>query len=128
MRSSHEAQRQLTGFSNAPVLLGQPMEDILFHEAIAGHAADLIEHPNANTAEPDGIEVWEKAAEDCVLARVTGMRIFGGLPRHKAPLTRQERVKRYQTLLRLWANGCTSVVDEDLFADILNRHENLSNS
>ncbi|MEP3048513.1 MAG: hypothetical protein ABJL55_14345 [Roseibium sp.] len=97
----------------------------MFQEAIAGHAAELIDHPNANSAEPAGIEVWEKAAEDCVMARISGMRIFGGLPRHKAPLAPQERIARYQALLRLWANGCTCAVDEDLFADILNRQDKI---
>jgi len=92
----------------------------LSQQPFAGRAADLIAgQPNAGIA---NLDIWERDAEDCVLARIRSMRLIGGLPRHKAPLGASERVRRLQQLLRLWANGCTSAVDEDLFADLLNRH------
>jgi len=69
-----------------------------------------------------GDDIWQSAAEDCVLARIKSLRILGGLPRHKAPLSEAARIERLKDLLQLWANGCTCAVDEDLFADILNRH------
>lgn len=67
--------------------------------------------------------VWQQAAEDCVLARMKSLRLIGGLPRHKAPLSKDERIDRLHMLLQLWSDGCTCAVDEDLFADILNRRK-----
>jgi len=94
----------------------------LSQEPFAGRAANLIEDHLAAHAEIADPAVWQRAAEDCVLTRIKTMRVFGGLPRHKAPLAEEVRVKRLQDLLHLWANGCTCAVDEDLFADLLNRH------
>ncbi len=99
------------------------MEDFLLSEPISGRAAFLVEHHQAVKATFADTSVWLKAAEDCVMMRIRSRRIIGGLPRHKAPLTRDQRIDRLQNLLRLWACGCTSVVDEDLFADIVKRHE-----
>lgn len=107
---------------HAPVLLGQPMEDFLSKQPFAGLAADLIEDQLATKAEIAGSEIWQEAAEDCVLARIKSLRLIGGLPRHKSPLPPDERIERLKALLHLWAKGCTCAVDEDLFADILNRH------
>ncbi|MCX2723878.1 hypothetical protein [Roseibium salinum] len=53
---------------------------------------------------------------------INSLRLIGGVPRHKAPLDGQARLERLRGLLQLWANGCTCAVDEDLFADILNRY------
>ncbi|MTI43369.1 hypothetical protein E1178_07070 [Roseibium hamelinense] len=69
----------------------------------------------------DRQRAWEAAAEDCVLARIDHLRIFGGLPRHLPPLTEQQRRDRLKLLMKLWSSGCTCVVDEALFADIINR-------
>ncbi|TYC67726.1 hypothetical protein FMN63_16890 [Stappia sp. BW2] len=88
----------------------------------AGRAADLIENHVVASSKLAATDTWCQAAEDCVLARIKSLRILGGLPRHKAPLTPTARTERLKTLLQLWANGCTRAVDEDLFADILNRH------
>ncbi|POF34657.1 hypothetical protein [Roseibium marinum] len=88
-------------------------------QPFAGRAADLIAgHPPHEIA---SAEIWEQAAEDCVLARIKSMRLIGRLPHHKAPLGPEERIQRLKDLLRLWANGCTCAVDEDLVADIVNR-------
>ncbi|MBO6507683.1 MAG: hypothetical protein JJ979_04240 [Roseibium sp.] len=91
-------------------------------QPFAGRAADLIEKHTAGSAELASADVWAEAAEDCVLARIKSLRLIGGLPRHKAPLSSDERIQRLQTLLNLWASGCSCAVDEDLFADIVNRH------
>ncbi len=64
---------------------------------------------------------WEEIAEDCVLTRIDTIRILGGLPLHQKPLERDDRISRLEALLGYWANGCPFVVDERLFADILNR-------
>jgi hypothetical protein len=98
------------------------MEDFLSQDPFAGRAADLIENHGAAGSELAGTDIWCKAAEDCVLARIKSLRILGGLPRHKAALSAEVRIERLKTLLQLWANGCTCAVDEDLFADILNRY------
>lgn len=37
------------------------------------------------------------------------------------PLSSEERTDRFATLLRLWAKGCHTVVDERLFADTVRR-------
>ncbi|GHB22452.1 hypothetical protein GCM10007094_08270 [Pseudovibrio japonicus] len=37
------------------------------------------------------------------------------------PLSTDERTDRFATLLRLWAEGCHTVVDERLFADTVRR-------
>ena len=97
------------------------MEDFLSKQPFAGRAADLIEDPVVANAEIAGSDVWQRAAEDCVLARIKSLRLIG-LPRHKSALHPDDRVKRLQALLQLWAEGCTCAFDEDLFADILNRH------
>ncbi len=90
-------------------------------EPFAGRAAVLIEdHLAANAAIAD-TAVWQQAAEDCVMMRIQSLRLIGGLPHHKAPLAEDVRIRRLKDLLRLWANGCTCAVDEDLFADLLNR-------
>ena len=91
-------------------------------EPFAGRAAALIEDRHAAHAEPAETEVWQQAAEDCVLMRIKTLRLIGGLPRHKAPLAEDVRIKRLKDLLRLWANGCTYAVDEDLFADLIARN------
>ncbi|MES0880221.1 hypothetical protein [Roseibium sp. SCP14] len=91
-------------------------------QPFAGIAADLIEDHLAAEVEIAGSEIWQQAAEDCVLARIKCLRLIGGLPRHKSPLHPDERIERLKALLHLWAKGCTCAVDEDLFADILNRH------
>ena len=91
-------------------------------EPFAGRAADLIEDDVLTQSSLAGDHIWQSAAEDCVLARISSLRILGGLPRHKAPLSDAARVERLKDLLQLWANGCTCAVDEDLFADLLNRH------
>ena len=98
------------------------MEDLLSQDPFAGRAADLIENHVVAGSQLAGTDIWCQAAEDCVLARIKSLRILGGLPRHKAPLSQTARTERLKTLLQLWANGCTCAVDEDLFADILNRH------
>jgi len=95
------------------------MEDFVFLDALAGQAAELIEHRAVETADQKTAQVWQQTAEDCVRARMKTIRIFGGLPHHKRPLSQAERVKRLQALLRLWANGCICAVDEELFADLL---------
>lgn len=97
------------------------MEDFLSQQPFAGRAADLIDNQLAGNADI-GSGPWEQAAEDCVLARINSLRLIGGVPRHKAPLDGQTRLERLRALLQLWANGCTCAVDEDLFADILNRY------
>lgn len=91
-------------------------------DPFAGRAADLIENRPGTRPDIAGDDIWQKAAEDCVLSRIRTLRILGGLPRHKAPLSPDARLERLKGLLQLWANGCTCAVDEDLFADILNRH------
>ena len=92
-------------------------------EPFAGRAAVLIEdHLAANAALAD-TSVWQQAAEDCVMMRIKSLRLIGGLPRHKAPLSEETRIRRLKDLLRLWANGCTCAVDEDLFADIIIRSQ-----
>lgn len=98
------------------------MEDFLSQDPFAGRAADLIENQRTAGAELAGTRIWCEAAEDCVMARIKSLRILGGLPRHKAPLSTEARTERLKALLQLWANGCTCAVDEDLFADILNRN------
>jgi hypothetical protein len=97
------------------------MEDFLFHDAVAGQAAELIEvHPSTDAVRGrTASHVWQRSAEDCVLARLKSIRIYGGLARGKRPLSRPERISRLQDLLRLWANGCTCAIDEELFADLL---------
>jgi hypothetical protein len=97
------------------------MEDFLFQDALAGHAAELIRYQDAEAADQTAAEIWQSTAEDCVLARMKTIRVYGGLPRHKRRLTQHERVDRLQALLRLWANGCICAVDEELFADLLAR-------
>lgn len=97
------------------------MEDFLFQDALAGQVAELIGSESAHNAEGSAAHVWQRTAEDCVLARLKTLRIYGGLPRHKQPLSQTERVSRLQTLLQLWANGCICAVDEELFADLLYR-------
>ncbi|WP_428642099.1 hypothetical protein [Roseibium sp.] len=97
----------------------------MLQEPIAGRAATLIEKQLTAGAEITGSDIWERAAEDCVLARIKSLRLIGGLPRHKAPLDAETRVERLRLLLKLWANGCTCAVDEDLFADILNRQRQI---
>jgi len=94
----------------------------LSQDPFAGRAADLIENRQSAQSEIADDAIWQKAAEDCVLCRLRTLRILGGLPRHKAPLAPKTRGDRLKALLQLWANGCTFAVDEDLFADILNRH------
>ncbi len=37
------------------------------------------------------------------------------------PLTNEDRTDRFAVLLRLWAEGCHTVVDERLFADTVRR-------
>jgi hypothetical protein len=97
------------------------MEDFLSQEPFAGRAAVLIEdHLAANAAIAD-TAVWQQAAEDCVMMRIQSLRLIDGLPLHKAPLAEEVRIRRLKDLLRLWANGCTCAVDEDLFADLLKR-------
>ena len=98
------------------------MEDFLSQQPFAGRAADLIEHHLGAHAELAETSIWQRAAEDCVLARIKSLRIVGGLPRHKAAMHPDERLDRLKSQLQLWANGCTCAVDEDLFADIVNRH------
>lgn len=93
----------------------------MFQEAIAGKAAGLIRHCTIHTEDQHAVAVWQKAAEECVLARIGSLRIVGGLPRHKPPLSSPERLSRLQALLKFWANGCVCAVDEELFADILRR-------
>ena len=93
----------------------------MFQEVIAERAADLITHRAVAGVEPAESDVWEKAAEDCVLTRLKSLRVYGGLPLHKPLLTPKNREARLKALLGLWANGCTFAVDEDLFADILKR-------
>lgn len=61
------------------------------------------------------------AAETCVLTRLQTLRIFGGLPLQKHPLSEEERLNRLKALLSYWANGCPFVIDEQLFADVANR-------
>ncbi|WP_269583647.1 hypothetical protein [Roseibium sp. Sym1] len=90
-------------------------------DPFAGRAAELIENRLAVQSQIADDDVWRAAAEDCVLSRIRTLRILGGLPCHKAPLSAQARIDRLKGLLQLWANGCTCAVDEDLFADILNR-------
>jgi len=102
---------------------GNPKEDFLSRHPFAGRAARLIENRNASEAEPAEPEVWQKAAEDCVLARIKSLRLVGGLPLHTPPLTPEARLKRLRMLLQLWANGCICAVDEALFADIVNRRD-----
>ncbi len=99
------------------------MEDFLSQQPFAGRAADLIDNHVAAHAELSGTEHWQQAAEDFVLARIKSLRLIGGLPWHKAPLEREERIQRLESLLQLWAKGCTCAMDEVLFADILNRHQ-----
>ncbi len=91
------------------------------NDPFAGHLAKL-----AAAAEPidtlsDGYTAWERAAEECVLARVSTIRIIGGLPRHLPELSPAERRKRMVCMLRLWSQGCIHAYDEALFADVLNR-------
>jgi len=93
----------------------------LSQDPFAGRAAELIENRLARQSQIAGDDIWQTAAEDCVLSRIRTLRILGGLPRHKAPLSADARLERLKALLQLWANGCTCAVDEDLFADILNR-------
>lgn len=95
----------------------------MYLEAISGQAAGLIETGRLSTTDQHARKVWERAAEDCVLARMASLRIVGGLPRHKPLLPERERLARLQELLNLWAKGCTCAVDEDLFADIVNRRK-----
>ncbi|GAB4527632.1 MAG: hypothetical protein Tsb0019_29660 [Roseibium sp.] len=90
-------------------------------EPFAGRAAELI--AGRSRAEIAGTDVWVAAAEDCVLGRLKSVRLIGGLPRAKTPLDADERTRRLRDLLRFWANGCTCVIDEELYADILKRHE-----
>ncbi|MBN9669053.1 hypothetical protein [Roseibium aggregatum] len=92
-------------------------------DPFAGQAARLIETRNTGGAEPAGSEIWQKAAEDCVLARISCLRLVGGLPLHAPPLSRETRLKRLRMLLQLWANGCICAVDEELFADVVNRRK-----
>ena len=91
-------------------------------QPFAGRAADLIDSHLPTSARLAGTDVWQQAAEDCVMSRIKSLRLVGGLPRHKAPLSAEARVERLKSLLQLWANGCICAVDEDLFADIVNRH------
>jgi len=93
----------------------------LSQDPFAGRAADLIENRLADQPHVASDDIWRKAAEDCVLSRIRTLRILGGLPCHKAPLSPDARLERLKGLLQLWAIGCTCAVDEDLFADILNR-------
>jgi hypothetical protein len=98
------------------------MEDFLSQQPFAGRAADLIEKHLPESVEIASVDVWVRAAEDCVLARIKSLRLIGGLPRHKAPMCIETRLQRLKALLHLWASGCSCAVDEDLFADIINRH------
>ncbi|MTI00634.1 hypothetical protein [Roseibium sp. RKSG952] len=97
----------------------------MYQDPIAGRAAQLIAHSDCNGIlsgnAADRSDVWEDAAESCVLARIDSLKILGGLPRHTPPLPRQDKLQRLETLLKFWASGCTCIVDEPLFADILNR-------
>ncbi|TYC62327.1 hypothetical protein FMN50_04810 [Rhodobacterales bacterium] len=94
----------------------------MYHKPFAGLAADLIENTvAAKSPAHEDAKAWQQAAEDCVLARIKSLRLVGGLPCHKAPLSAERRLDRLHSLLQLWANGCTCAVDEDLFADIVNR-------
>lgn len=105
------------------------MEDYLSLDAFAGQAASLIagfEDPDTGHGIADEGPRWIEAAETCVLMRIDQLRLIGGLPRHEPPLTVEQRLHRLQDLLRLWAEGCLFVVDERLFADILNRRREKS--
>lgn len=94
----------------------------MYHEPFAGRAADLIEyHWPAAGADTAKAKAWQRAAEDCVLSRIKSLRLVGGLPCHREPLKAGARIERLRDLLHLWASGCTCAVDEDLFADIVNR-------
>ncbi|QDG79191.1 hypothetical protein [Labrenzia sp. PHM005] len=95
----------------------------MFQDALAGQVAELIESDTVGDAECSASRIWQQTAEDCVLARLKTIRIYGGLPCHKQPLSQPERVNRLQALLRLWANGCICAVDEELFADLLYRRD-----
>ena len=100
------------------------MEDFLSQHPFARQAASLIAGFDGETACESlgtGTQRWIEAAETCVLMRIDQLRLIGGLPRHEPPLTKEERLCRLQGLLRLWAEGCLYVIDESLFADILNR-------
>jgi hypothetical protein len=98
------------------------MEDFLSQDSFAGRAAHLIEHQQQASTAIAAADLWQQAAEDCVLARLRDLRVVGGLPRHKTPLSTAARRERLKSLLKLWANGCTCALDEDLLADIVNRH------
>ncbi len=91
----------------------------MIEEPIAGRVADLVAGKSTG---PAGSDTWVQAAEDCVLARLPSLRLVGGLPRRTVPLRRETRIEALRTLLGFWADGCTSVVDEDLFADIVMRN------
>lgn len=130
--SCYRYVRQPSGLSQqaAPVLLEKPTEDFLSQDPFAGQAARLIAGYNnskARAAAAMGATEWTEAAEICVLTRIDQLRIIGGLPLHEPPLSPDERHKRLEGLLHLWAEGCLNVVDERLFADILNRHRNSFN-
>lgn len=90
----------------------------------AGQATQLIaEARNAVPAKPVGADsnAWIEAAEACVVSRIGQLRIYGGLPKYRAPIAANELRQRLQDILRLWADGCIYAVDEELFADILQR-------
>lgn len=93
----------------------------MYQDAWAGQAAELIGSQSAGGTGHAASKVWQQSAEDYVLARLKTLRIYGGLPRHKQPLSRLERRSRLQALLQLWASGCICAVDEELFADLLSR-------
>ncbi|ADZ71880.1 hypothetical protein [Polymorphum gilvum] len=60
--------------------------------------------------------------ERLVLARLSAMPFFGGLPTHLPPLSPDERRARLDALVALWASGCPRAIDERLFADLLERN------
>lgn len=109
----------------APVLLGKPMEDFMSKPPFSGgdHGLDrsAVQALSGQSAAGPAGDAWLDAAEDCVLARIETLRIFGGLPRHLPALSHAERRARLVDLLGLWASGCFCAIDERLFADVIRR-------
>lgn len=83
--------------------------------------AVLSSRRNSASVEADASRDWEQAAEFCVLTRLKGLRLFGGRPSIRSPLSRADRLERLEALLGLWASGCCCAVDEQLYADLLQR-------